>query len=157
MTDTEDDNGPGARLQPPVIYGISILCGIALHKLHAVPMPFGLGNHLYGYLIIACALPFALWTLREFHRAGTDVRTDTPDDVLLTGGPYRFTRNPLYIVLTLIQITAAIWLDTLWILLLVPASVIFITFYSIRREERYLEKVFGHDYLDYKRRVRRWL
>jgi protein-S-isoprenylcysteine O-methyltransferase Ste14 len=156
VNDTED-RGPDVRLHPPVIYGISILCGIGLAQLHALPMPFGLNQHIHGGIIITCAIALALWALLQFFREGTEVRPDRPDSVLLTGGPYRFSRNPLYVVLTLVQITAAIWLDNLWILLLTPLSVVVITRYAISREERYLERLFGAEYLAYKRRVRRWL
>lgn len=153
----EDRYGPGVRLHPPLIYGISILCGIGLDNLHTLPMPFGLHGNLYGSFIIAIAIAIALWALVQFHREGTDVRPDRPDDVLLTSGPFRYTRNPLYIVLTLAQVTAAIWLNNLWVLLLTPVSVIIISRYAIAREESYLEKLFGQDYLEYKKRVRRWL
>ena len=85
------------------------------------------------------------------------MRPDRPDTALITTGPYRFTRNPLYIGLSLVQLSAACWLNNLWILLLLPLSIVVITQYAIAREERYLEKLFGQDYLDYKARVRRWL
>ena len=110
-----------------------------------------------GAAIIGIAGAIAIWAMLQYHRADTDPRADTPDDALITGGPYRFTRNPLYIVLTLTQLTAAFWLDSLWILVTTPVSVIVISVYAIAREERYLEKRFGQEYLDYKKRVRRWL
>lgn len=153
----EDRHGPGVRLHPPLIFGISILCGISLDKLYPLAMPFDFHGALYGGIIICIAGAIALWALSQFMREGTDVRPDRPDSALLTGGPYRFTRNPLYIVLTLVQLTAAVWLNILWILLLTPLSIIIISRYAIRREERYLEKLFGRQYLDYKKRVRRWL
>jgi len=151
------DHGPGVRVHPPVIYGISILCGIGIGKLYALPMPFGLNQRLYGGIVVAIAIAIAAWALLQFFREGTEVRPDRPDDVLLTGGPYRYSRNPLYIALTLVQVTAAIWLDNLWVLLLTPLSVLVITLYAIRREERYLEQRFGAEFLAYRERVRRWL
>lgn len=153
----EDRHGPGVRLHPPVIFGISILGGIGLDKVYPLGMPYGLQDSIAGYCIIAAALAIALWALIQFLREGTDVRPDRPDTALITTGPYRYSRNPLYIVLVLIQVTAALWLDTLWVLLLTPASIVVISRYAIRREECYLEKLFGQQYLDYKKRVRRWL
>jgi len=153
---TEDRHGPNVRVHPPIIYAISILSGIGLNNLWPLSMPFGLHGHLYGGIIIFTATLIAAWALLYFHRNDTDVRPDKPDSALITSGPYRFTRNPLYIVLTLAQITAAVWLDNLWILLLVIASVIVITRYAITREELYLEQLFGQEYLKYKQRVRRW-
>ncbi len=144
-------------MHPPLIFGISILCGIVLGNVLPLKMPYGLNSTLYGGIVIAIAFAIALWAILEFYREGTDVRPDRPDSALLTGGPYRFSRNPLYISLALVQMTAAIWLDNLWILLLTPLSVIVISRYAIRREEHYLEKLFGQKYHDYKKRVRRWL
>ena len=120
-------------------------------------MPFGLHDRFYGGIIIALSVLIAAWALLHFHRNDTDVRPDKPDSALITSGPYRFTRNPLYIVLSLAQITVAIWLNNLWILLLVIPSIIVITRYAITREELYLERLFGQKYLEYKQRVRRWL
>jgi len=151
------DDGPGLRVHPSLIYMASMLVGTGLEKLHPLPMPFGLPGTATGAVLLGIAGAIAAWSLLQYHRANTDVRTDTPDDALITSGPYRFTRNPLYIVLTLTQVTAAFWLDSLWLLVLTPVSVIVITGYAIAREERYLEQRFGQEYLDYKQRVRRWL
>ncbi len=158
MIDNEEDlYGPGVRIQPPLIFGCSILCGIGLNRLYALPIPGMENGRLVGGIIIAIACMIALWALIGFYRAGTDVRPDEPDTVLLTSGPYRYSRNPLYIVLILIQITAALWLNILWVLLLAPVSAVIIHYYAVTREERYLEQQFGQEYLDYKQRVRRWL
>ena len=120
-------------------------------------MPFGIHGHFYGGIVCAIALIIAGFSIFEFYRAKTDVRPDKPDTALIRSGPYRLTRNPLYIVLTLLQITVALWFNNAWILVLVIPSVMVITQYAIKREGRYLEKMFGQDYLDYKRRVHRWL
>lgn len=157
ITNGSDRHGPGIRLHPPIIYAISILAGIGLNNLWPLAMPAGLHGKLYGGIILALAMAIAGWALFGFHAARTDVRPDRPDTALITAGLYRYTRNPLYIVLSLVQVTAAVWLNNLWILLLLPLSITVITRYAIAREERYLEKVFGQDYLDYKKRVRRWL
>ncbi len=158
MTPTDtDEHGPGVRLHPPIIYGISILAGIGLNNIWPLAMPFGLYGRPLGIAIIAAAIAIALWSLLEFHKGDTDVRPDKPDSTLLITGPYRFTRNPLYMALTVLQVTAAVWLNNLWVLLLTIPSVMIIRFYAIAREERYLEELFGQEYLDYKKRVRRWL
>jgi len=137
-TDFDDKHGPAIHLHPPIIYAISILSGIGLNNFWPLAMPYGLQNRNYGITLIVIAILLAAWSLYEFYKAGTDVRPDKPDSALLTSGPYRFTRNPLYIVLTLAQLTVAIWLDNLWIALLVIASILVISEYAVVREERYL-------------------
>jgi protein-S-isoprenylcysteine O-methyltransferase Ste14 len=159
MTDDsnrEDRHGPNVRVHPPIIYAISILAGIGLNELWPLSMPFSLHGRFYGSLVIAIAVCIAVWSLLHFHKHDTDVRPDKPDSALITSGPYRFSRNPLYIMLSLVQLTVAIWLDNLWVLLLVVPSITVITRYAITREELYLEQLFGQKYLDYKQRVRRW-
>jgi len=157
MNANSAEHGPGVRIHPPVIYAISILAGIGLNKLWPLAMPFSFNGMLYGGAILLLVVIIAAWSLYEFRRADTDVRPDRPDSALITSGPYRYTRNPLYIGLSLVQIAAATWFDNLWILLMLPLSILVITRYAIAREERYLEKLFGQDYLDYRSRVRRWL
>ncbi|MGB5337674.1 MAG: isoprenylcysteine carboxylmethyltransferase family protein [Gammaproteobacteria bacterium] len=153
----EHPHGPGVRIHPPLIYASSILCGIGLNHPWPQPMPFGIQGTIYAGAILAAVVLLAALCIYEFHRAGTDVRPDKPDSALITSGPYCLTRNPLYIGLTLVQIAAAAWLDNAWVLAMAPVSMAVITAYAIRREERYLEMVFGQAYLDYKQRVRRWL
>jgi protein-S-isoprenylcysteine O-methyltransferase Ste14 len=158
MSDTElTDRGPGVRINPPVIIGFIILCGMGLDRLHRMPIPGIEDGKLAGSIFIGVSILIAFWALFGFYRADTDVRPDRPDTALVTSGPNRFYRHPRYIVLMLIQVTSAFWLNTLWVLLLVPVSAFIIHFYVVRREERYLEQKFGQDYLDYKQRVRRWL
>mgnify|MGYP001817063050 CR=1 FL=1 len=152
-----DKHGPGIHLHPPFIYAITMLAGIGLDHFLPLAMPLDLQGRLYGGIVLGLSTCIALWALYHFYTEDTDVRPDRPDSALITGGPYSFTRNPLYIVLSLVQVSVAIWLDMLWILLLLPLSIIVITRYAIAREEHYLEKCFGQDYRDYKARVRRWL
>lgn len=152
-----DRHGPGVRLHPPVIFAISILAGIGLHRAWPLAMPWEQHGRVLTVCILAIVAVLAFWSLYEFFRARTDVRPDRPDSALITTGPYRYTRNPLYIGLSLVQLSAASWLNNLWVLLLLPLSIVVITKYAIAREERYLEKLFGQEYLHYKARVRRWL
>jgi len=153
----QDPHGPGVRVHPPLIYGASILCGIGIDHLQPLEMPLGLHGPLYtGILLVLVALLSGL-CMYEFHKAGTDVRPDRPDSALITSGPYCYSRNPLYIGLTLVQVATAVWFNNAWILALTAASVTVVSRYAIRREERHLEGVFGDAYRDYCRRVRRWL
>jgi protein-S-isoprenylcysteine O-methyltransferase Ste14 len=90
-------------------------------------------------------------------RAGTNIRPDQPTLAVVSNGPFRFTRNPLYVAATGLYVGISLLVDALWpLLLLVPALVV-LRWGVIAREERYLEAKFGEPYLAYRSRVRRWL
>ncbi len=91
------------------------------------------------------------------HRAHTSPKPWLPTTTLVVGGPFRFTRNPLYLGMTLFYIGVAILAQALWAFVLLPFVLMIVQRGVIEREERYLERKFGTDYLRYKQRVRRWL
>ncbi|MFV1973097.1 MAG: isoprenylcysteine carboxylmethyltransferase family protein [Thiohalobacterales bacterium] len=157
MSEPADKHGPGVRIHPPIIFATGILGGIGLNELWPLVMPYGLQGMPLALALLAIALLIAGLCLREFYKAKTDVRPDRPDTALITTGPYCISRNPLYLMLALIQLVIAAWLNMAWVAAMVIVSVIVISRYAIVREERYLEQLFGQTYRDYKMRVRRWL
>ena len=157
MNTADDRHGPGVRIHPPVIFATSILAGIGMNALWPLAMPPGLHGTSITVALLVSALLIAGLCLREFHKAKTDVRPDRPDNALITTGPYRFSRNPLYLMLIIIQLMAAAWMNMAWIALMTIASISVITHYAIAREALYLEQLFGQAYRNYKARVRRWI
>ena len=95
--------------------------------------------------------------MRTIEKAGTPIRTDRPVPRLVTDGPFRFTRNPEYLGLAMLYAGIALLRNSLWAILLLPVVVYVIQREVIGREERYLERTFGEEYLAYKARVRRWV
>ncbi len=95
--------------------------------------------------------------LRRFRRAGTTFDVRKAASVLITDGPYRFSRNPSYVSLTLLYLGIGFLLNNGWILLLVVPVLLVMNLWVVRKEERHLETKFGEDYLRYKAAVRRWL
>ena len=89
--------------------------------------------------------------------AGAPVRTDRPVPRLTTEGPFRYTRNPGYLALAMIYAGIAVLKNSLWAIHLLPLMLYVIQREVIGREERYLERTFGEEYLAYKARVRRWV
>ena len=92
-----------------------------------------------------------------FRRARTSPIPIRPTTALVTNGPYRFSRNPMYLSLVLLYVGLALRLNDFWVLALAPVVIVLVHYLAIVREEQYLERKFGQEYLDYKARVRRWL
>jgi protein-S-isoprenylcysteine O-methyltransferase Ste14 len=95
--------------------------------------------------------------MRTIEKAGTPIRTDQPVECLVTDGPFRYTRNPGYLGLAMLYAGIAGLRNSLWAILLLPVVVYVIQREVIGREERYLERTFGEEYLAYKARVGHWV
>jgi protein-S-isoprenylcysteine O-methyltransferase Ste14 len=108
-------------------------------------------------VLVAAGIALVIWSFARFIRAKTGIVPITPATTLVADGPYRFTRNPMYLALTVVYLGAALLYDSLWPLLLLPLAIACIQLYVIPREERYLASKFGDEYLAYQRRVRRWV
>ena len=143
-------------LRPPLIFLVSILLGIVLNRawpLHFTPRKVG----MLGPLLTACAVVLFLLSYREFRRAGTSVRGSTRSNTIVRTGPYRFSRNPIYLAFILLVLGLSVWLNNLWLLVMLVPAVGVMAMVVIPREERFLERNFPNQYLSYKARVRRWL
>ncbi|MDJ0975047.1 MAG: isoprenylcysteine carboxylmethyltransferase family protein [Planctomycetota bacterium] len=123
----------------------------------ALPVLFGFPwRHLaWGVVLLGVALAVA--GLERFHRAGTPHDPYAQPEALVTGGVYRFTRNPMYLGLTVVLVGLAVWIATWPAFLVPPVFLLVIRVAFVPREERRLEARFAAAYLDYKARVRRWL
>jgi protein-S-isoprenylcysteine O-methyltransferase Ste14 len=102
-------------------------------------------------------LALVVWFARTMQGADTTLRIDKPVSSLVQNGPFRYSRNPGYLSLTMLYAGIAILRNALWAILLLPLVGYVIQGKVIEREERYLERTFGEEYLAYKRRVRRWV
>jgi protein-S-isoprenylcysteine O-methyltransferase Ste14 len=103
------------------------------------------------------ALALAIWAISTMRGAGTRIETNQPTTTIVSGGPYRFTRNPIYVGMFLGQIGLAIGFDSLWLLATLVPFYFVLRYGVVAREEAYLERKFGEAYLGYRSRVRRWL
>jgi protein-S-isoprenylcysteine O-methyltransferase Ste14 len=147
----------GVRVPPPLVYFGAIALGYWLNGRRALPfVPGGLANAV-GVTLVVLGVALALSGAITFHRAGTSPNPMKPSTTVVMHGPYRFMRNPMYLGMTVLTLGAAVWIDTLWILVLLVPALAVMRWHVIAREEAYLEAKFGEPYRDYKRRVRRWL
>lgn len=146
----------GVRVPPPLYF----VAGLLLGWLLTVWFPIRLWSRTAGawiaVLLFAAAAVLAVSAISSFRRAGTTVLPDRASSTLVFAGPYRFTRNPMYISMSLVFLGIALVLQSLWALLLLPVVLWAIQVVVIRREEAYLERAFGEQYARYKASVRRW-
>ena len=154
---SEPADHPAVITHPPFLYGGALLIGAAFEWL--IPLPFlvpGSGQ-TPGIVLITIGVALAGWCVGLFTRAGTNVPTHRPSTAVVTSGPYRFSRNPIYVALTLVSVGIALWVNSVWMLGLLLPTLVIMTIAVIGPEEQYLERKFGEEYLTYKRSVRRWL
>jgi protein-S-isoprenylcysteine O-methyltransferase Ste14 len=157
---TEDQRtevrGPDIIAPPPLLYAGPWLGGFLLDRL--VPLPrLPLALRLAGLPLMAAGIGLGGWFIWTMRRAGTPVDPREAPTALVTAGPFRHTRNPAYVGLTLTYLGVSLLTGSRWSLLLLPGVVAAVDRGVIQREERYLEKQFGSDYREYRRLVRRWL
>lgn len=143
---------------PPLIFAAFLVPGLALHLIWPVVIS---NRYLWGRLAIGGHLLFvagtiaiqAFWLMRK---KDTPIDFNKPSTAIVTGGPFRFTRNPLYLSLLMLYAAIAIFLNSLWFL---PFLIVMLALFNgiAKKEEKYLEETLREDYIDYKSRVRRWL
>ena len=166
MTGRRQHEGPAARtaaagnlgiVRPPLVYLASVLTGIVVHI--AWPLPF-LPPALAlpgGSSLVVLAMTLFSCSVRELWAAGTPVPGSKPTTLVVRTGPYRLSRNPIYLAFSMLHLGMAIWVNSVWLVATLMVTVAVMAIVVIPREERYLEGRFGTEYLDYKASVRRWL
>lgn len=142
---------PGVIAPPPAIFLIAFLLGVLLRKF--LPR---IGSAIGGTALAAIGVALGAWAFTHMLRARTHIDPYKPATALVTTGPYRFTRNPIYLAMTILYIGAAVSFRIIPALILLPIAILLLQFGVIRREERYLEAKFGDRYREYRSRVRRW-
>ncbi len=142
---------------PPFVYGVAFVLGSVIHFLFPIVfLPTNPGRWLGVPLILAAGLIVAS-AFRALGRARTAFDVRQPTTTIVTDGPFRYSRNPMYLSLTLLYMGLAVLINSLWILLLILPVLSVIQNGVVKREEQYLERKFGEAYLRYRAQVRRWI
>lgn len=154
-----DRDGAAVRIPPPLVYLGGVIAGVLVHGL-LLPLRLPLSTSARVSLSTAPIL-LGLFlmggAIRLFRRSGQDPKPWEPTPEIISTGVYRFTRNPMYVGMALLQIGIGVGLANGWVLALVPFVLAAVYRTAIRHEEGYLERKFGETYASYKRSVRRWL
>lgn len=149
----------GVVAPPPLIYLSGMAIGWILNYFYPAQIVFlpREAEIIAGIVFVGVAGLIIVAAFREFRRAKTNIEPWKPTTAIVSSGVFGFSRNPVYLAMTLLYTGVALLLDSMWILLLVIPVLFLITVGVIWREEKYLTEKFGDEYLNYKKQVRRWL
>ncbi len=151
---------PGVQFPPPILFVVSCLAGVMIESQY--PLPLSTLVEISGLIPVGCVATglgtgLLLWGLLTFRRAQTAVYPNKPAKQLVVHGPFQFSRNPMYVALTLISLGVSLLADNIWMLMLLPLTLAALTFFVIQQEEAYLADEFEEQWTEYSSRVRRWL
>jgi protein-S-isoprenylcysteine O-methyltransferase Ste14 len=152
-----EEDRPGVPIAPPLLFVLPIVASLALEWFVPTGFMHGALRWIVGVLIFVAGVALNVVGFITQKRAGTDPIPFNPSTRIVAHGLYRFTRNPMYIGFALCTFGLAVLVDSAWVLLAVPVGLVLIHRIVVTREELYLERKFGEEYLTYKRRVRRWI
>jgi protein-S-isoprenylcysteine O-methyltransferase Ste14 len=153
----ENIDHPQVMVMPPIVFLGCLVGALALNWAVAFPTPWTFSLQLAGGVMAVAGLLLGGSAFSQMVMAHTSPDPHQPTTALVTGGPYRFTRNPIYLGFFLIYLGFTLLAGTLWGLLASPFLLWTVTHAVIHQEEVYLEGKFGDQYTNYKSRVRRWI
>lgn len=152
-------DNPGVYLPPPLIYlGIFFLSVLIQKKILLSTVFFETKIALvFGWIFIILGIIFILPAIIKFFKTKNTLVTIKPANSLQTSGVYSTSRNPMYLGLLMLYIGMAFFKGNSWTLIFIPVVILVITYFVIRKEEKYLTRAFGNDYIEYRKKVRRWI
>lgn len=155
----DEKDSPGVRIPPPTFFIIAFVLAWIFQRVIPVSKDFFRSDaaDTIGYSLILLSLLFGIPALAQFIRTRNTPITYKPSTSLQTTGLFAFSRNPMYIGLFLFYAGVSLIAGNWWNFLLIPALFIVVQEYIIKHEEKYLERKFGQQYSDYRKKVRRWL
>ncbi len=156
MSEETVDN-PGVIAFPPALFAGTLALGLLLHFIFPVTFLPRLIAIALGVVVIVGAALIAISAFRAMRRAQTAVNPSRPTTAIVSDGAFGFSRNPIYLSLTMLYVGIALLFNALWALLLLLPLVVVVQNGVIKREEHYLERKFGDEYSRYQASVRRWV
>ena len=159
--DRSNARGPNVRIPPPLLFAMPLLTGFIVQ--HFVPTHIVKGAdpertiRLVGWAEVGIGLVLMYWGIGTFKRMQTPVFPIYPARLLVAEGPYKFTRNPMYLGFTVLYLGICFVANAVWPLVFLPEAIALTYLFAIRLEEAYLTREFGDAYREYCSRVRRWI
>jgi protein-S-isoprenylcysteine O-methyltransferase Ste14 len=156
MSEISSD-APKVKIIPPLVYLAGLVIGFLLNNWMPIVVVPSLVAWAIGGILIFCGAVLAGSAVFKFKDVGTTVRPDRAASALVVAGPYKITRNPMYLGLALVYLGIAIAGQSVWALMFLPIVLTIIQRRAIEPEEAFLERRFGADYIGYEEKVRRWI
>ncbi|MEO8575140.1 MAG: isoprenylcysteine carboxylmethyltransferase family protein [Gemmatimonadales bacterium] len=161
MTTEAQLANPGVKFPPPSLFlagfGVAWLLETYVRRIPILRIGHTTTMEVLGTILIVLGFVMMFWGMLTFARAKTAILPIRPASRIVDHGPYSFTRNPMYVGMSLAYFGGAFVMNSVWALILFPFVIALLSSLVIAREERYLSSAFGDDYDDYRKRVRRWL
>ena len=145
------------KIKPPIILLVLIIGAVLLHQAASIRGIFRFQDTLIGYACLGFGVGLMVWAYRLIQQSGTTIIPAEKPTVFVAEGPYKFTRNPMYLAAGLFTFGLAVLMGTLPFYLVWIGMFLVLNFIHIPFEEKQLEEAFGGTYRDYKTRVRRWI
>ncbi len=156
-TEPERPDSAGVAFRPPLLLALVIIVGFLarwIAPLDSLPRTV---STFIGPMVTAASFGLFFWAVYTMRRGDASIPTNEPTTAIVVRGPFKFSRNPIYLAMLLLQLGVGIWANSLWFFGLAALFVMLLWWGVISREERYLERKFGAEYVSYKAGVRRWL
>ncbi|MBL8673399.1 MAG: isoprenylcysteine carboxylmethyltransferase family protein [Rhodospirillales bacterium] len=158
---TDGTTTSGVIVRPPYLFLGAMALGLVADRW-IVPLDiFGAvswaARQWMAAALVFCGVAAVVDCARRFRRAGTSVPTSSPTSAIVSSGLYRYSRNPIYVGLTMIHLGVAVSDNNAWLLILLAPTLLILRYGVVAREEAYLERRFGDGYRGYRARVRRWI
>jgi protein-S-isoprenylcysteine O-methyltransferase Ste14 len=143
-------------LQPPVVTLLVVLSAWVVHLLLG-PWQTIICIPVLGGTLVVLGFSFMIWARILFTSRNTTLFVGQPSSQLVCDGPFRLSRNPMYVGVMIFLVGLALWVGTWPFYMAVPVTFLTLNSFHVPPEERMLHEVFGEQYLDYSKKVRRWL
>ena len=157
MSEDEILDHAGVAIRPPLLLALCLVAGFLADGLRPLPFLSPQLSTVAGPVLTVGSFGLFAWAVLTMRSAGVSIPTNEPTETIVVRGPYRYSRNPIYLSMLLLLVGVGLWANSLWFIALAPISAVVLSWGVISREEQYLERKFGSEYSSYRLRVRRWI
>lgn len=151
------NDSPGVVAPPPLVFASGLIAGAILSWFYPIGYLPAVAGYVVGGVLTLAGSAVILSIYFAMRRAKTNIEPWKPTTAVIESGFYRYSRNPIYVAMAIVYLGLAVIFALAWSFLFLPVCLLFIHFFQILPEEKYLESKFGSSYTAYRSRVRRWI